>query len=74
MLGKNPSHSGVGARIFGEKHDPRGIAIQAMVQQRRFHKFPEFEHVVMDVYAASGPQPCIPNLYNEILDRAAAIR
>jgi hypothetical protein len=48
--------------------------IQAMVRQRRFHKFREFEQIVMDVSAAAGPRPCIPTLYGDILDRAAAIR
>ena len=52
----------------------RESVIQAMVRQRRFHKFREFEQIVMDVSAASGPRPCIPNLYGDVLDRAAAIR
>ena len=52
----------------------RESVIRSMVQQRKFLKFREFEQIVMEVSAASGPQPCIPNLYGEILDRAAAIR
>jgi len=52
----------------------RESVIRSMVQNRRFHKFREFEGIVMDVYSAVVSQPCIPNLYGEILHRAAAIQ
>jgi hypothetical protein len=52
----------------------RESVILSMVQSRRFPRFREFEQVVMEVYSAAGPQPCIPNLYAEILDRTAALR
>jgi hypothetical protein len=52
----------------------RESVILNMVQGRRFRKFREFEQAVMDVYLAAGSQPCIPNLYGAILDRAAALR
>jgi hypothetical protein len=51
----------------------RESVITSMVQNRRFHKFREFEQVVMDVYSAAGAPACIPNLYGEILHRAASI-
>lgn len=47
----------------------RENVIWSMVQSRRFHRFREFRQVVADVALAAGPQPCIPNLYSEILDR-----
>jgi hypothetical protein len=52
----------------------RENVITSMVQNRRFHKFREFEQVVMDVYSDAGPSTCIPNLYGEILHRAATIK
>jgi uncharacterized protein DUF4932 len=52
----------------------RENVIANMVQNRRFHKFREFEQVVMDVYSAAGSPACIPNLYGEILHRAASIQ
>jgi hypothetical protein len=51
----------------------RENVITSMVQNRRFHKFREFERVVMDVYSAAGSPGCIPNLYGEILHHAARI-
>jgi hypothetical protein len=47
----------------------RENVIWSMVQYRRFHRFREFQQVVADVALATGPQPCLPNLYGEILDR-----
>jgi hypothetical protein len=52
----------------------RENVITSMVLNRRFHKFREFEQVVQDVYSAAVSQPCISNLYGEILHRAAEIR
>ena len=52
----------------------RESVITSMVQNRRFHKFREFEQVVMDVYSAAGSPACVPNLYGEILHRAASIQ
>ena len=52
----------------------RASVITSMVQNRRFQKFREFEQVVMDVYLAAGSPACIPNLYGEILHRAATIK
>jgi hypothetical protein len=52
----------------------RESVITSMVQNRRFHKFREFERVVMDVYSAAGSPACIPNLYGEILHHAARIQ
>lgn len=52
----------------------RENVITSMIRNRRFHKFREFEQVVQDVYAAAVSQPCIPNLYGEILRGAASIQ
>lgn len=52
----------------------RESVITSMIQNRRFYKFREFEQIVQDVYSAVGSPACIPNLYGEILHRAATIK
>ena len=52
----------------------RESVINSMVQNRRFHKFREFEQIAQEVYSAAGSTACIPNLYGEILHRAATIK
>jgi hypothetical protein len=52
----------------------RENVITSMIQNRRFHKFREFEQIVQDVYSTAGSPPCIPNLYGEILQSAATIK